>query len=222
MKRFYLFLLCVLAVKSMLVLWYHVLWMMSYHLPCLCPVCCSRHNLLYLNQWNISVIRKNWIVHFILSVHLYFSWAWWLMKMEKKRRTRCKHFLLFECFENNKKSQLPKYCIKCLEKPRQQTKCEHWRERSHCIFCDGSQICEHKKRRSICIFCGGSQISEDRRQRSSCPTCDPLGYLIGVVRACVCTALKNNKDTRRGRRVQMGSTEYLGCNMKIFKKHIEQ
>ena len=155
------------------------------------------------------------------------------MKMEKKQHTRCKHFLLFECFENNKKSQLTKYCIKCLEKSRQQTKCEHGRERSKCKWCGGGQVCEHNKIRSQCIFCGGSQICEHKkrrsisifcggRQRSSCPTCDPLGHLFGVVRTCVCTTLKNNKDTRRGTRVQMGSTEYLGCNIKIFKKHIEQ
>ena len=43
---------------------------------------------------------------------------------------------------------------------------------------------------------------------------DPLGHLTGVVRACVYIALKNDNE--------ISSTEYLGCNIETFKKHIEQ
>ena len=133
---------------------------------------------------------------------------------------------------NKRTAQSTKYCVKCLEKSRQQTKCKHGRERSkykycgegqicehkkiksQCIFCGVSQICEHRKRRSICIFYGGAHICEHGKQRSSCPTCDLLGHLAGVVRHRVYTALKNDKE--------MSSTEYLGCNIEAFKKHIEQ
>ena len=73
---------------------------------------------------------------------------------------------------------------------------------------------EHNKIRSNCLFCGGSQICEHNKQRSSCKDCDPLRNLAGVVRGRVYIALKNDKE--------MSSTEYLGCNIETFQKHIEQ
>ena len=96
------------------------------------------------------------------------------MKMEKKQCTKCKHFLLFEYFKNNKKRQLTKCCIKCLDifkKSKQEIKCEHRRQRSQCKDCGGSQICEHNRIRSECKDCGGSQICEHNRQRSICKDC---------------------------------------------------
>ena len=134
-----------------------------------------------------------------------------------------------------KKSQLTKCCIKCLDshkKLRQQSKCKHVRGRSRCLFCGGSQICEYNKikqyclfygggeicersrKRSICKGCGGGQICEHNLERSKWLVCDPPGHLAGLVQNCVYTALKNNKE--------IGSTEYLGCNIKTFKQHIEQ
>ena len=92
--------------------------------------------------------------------------------------------------------------------------CEDNKRRSTCKDCDGSQICEHNKRKSQCKDCGESQVCEHNNQRSGCPTCNPLGHLAGAVRSRVCIALKNDKE--------MGSTEYLGCNIETFKKHIEQ
>ena len=191
--------------------------------------------------------------------------------MEEKQCVKWKHFLLFECFKNNKKTrQLTKYCAKCLDycnKLSQQTKCEYGRQRSYCkacggsqirehskikkvcLFCSGSQICEHNNIKSYCLFCGGIQICEQKgqrskclscggggicehnrrrstckgcgrgkicehnKQRSRCPTCDPLGHLADVVRSRVYATLKNDKE--------MSSTEYLGCNIKTFKQHIE-
>ena len=103
-----------------------------------------------------------------------------------------------------------KQCTQC-KRSRQQTKCEHGRQRSGCKDCGGSHICGHNKRRSECKYCGRSQICEHNKKRSEYPTCNPLGHLTGVVRARV---LKNDKE--------MGSTEYLGCNIKTFKQHIEQ
>ena len=66
----------------------------------------------------------------------------------------------------------------------------------------------------MCKDCGGGHICENNQERSSCPTCDPLGHLAEVVRSRVYVALKNDKE--------MSSTEYLGCNIETFKKHIEQ
>ena len=141
-------------------------------------------------------------------------------------------------------------CLDICKKSRQQTKCKHGRQGSQCKDCGGGHICEHSKQRSRCLFCGGSQICEHnkiksgckgcggsqicehnkrrsqckdfggiqicehKKQTSICPTCDPLGHLAGVVRHRVYIALKNDKD--------MSSTEYLGCNVKTFKQHIEQ
>ena len=78
----------------------------------------------------------------------------------------------------------------------------------------GSQICEHNKQRSQCKDCGGGGICEHNKKRSACPVCDPFGHLAGVIRSRAYIALKNDKE--------MSSTEYLGCNIEIFKKHIEQ
>ena len=75
-------------------------------------------------------------------------------------------------------------------------------------------VAEVKFTSSRCQGCGGSQICEHNKQRSECPTCDPLGHLAGVVRSRVYIALKNDKE--------MSSTEYLGCNIETFEKHIEQ
>ena len=51
------------------------------------------------------------------------------MKMEKKQCTKCKHFLLFECFRINKRTaQLTKRCVKCLDNEKmykENRKCEH-------------------------------------------------------------------------------------------------
>ena len=140
------------------------------------------------------------------------------MKVEKKKCTRCRQPLSLECFRISKRTaQLTKYCIKCLDifkKSRQQTKCKHGRQRPTCKDCGRSQICEQNKIKSQCKDCGGSQICEHNKKRSECPTCDPPGHLIGVVRSCVYTGLKNDKE--------MGCTEYLGCSIETFKKHIEQ
>ena len=200
------------------------------------------------------------------------------MKMEKKQCARCKKDLEISLF-NLHGRQLTKCCVKCLhdcKKLRQQTKCEHGRQRSGCKDCSGGHIVEHNKRRSTCKDCGRSQIYEHNRQRSkclscggggicehnkerstckdcgggqicehnkkkpyfkdyggghicehnkqrsACPVCDPLGHLVGFVRSRVYIAFKNDKDARGDTRVQMSSTEFLGCNIEAFKKHTEQ
>ena len=83
-----------------------------------------------------------------------------------------------------------------MEKPKQQAKRKHGRQRPYCKDCGRNQICDYNK------------------IKSECKDCDPLGHLAGVVRGRVYTALKNDKE--------MSSTKYLGCNTETFKKHIEQ
>ena len=132
------------------------------------------------------------------------------MKMEEKQCTRCRQPLSLECFRISKPTgQLTKCLVKCLEKSKQQTKCKHKGQISYWKDCGGSQICEHNKQRSKCKDCDGSQICEHNKRRSECSTCDPIGHLAGVLRGRVFIALKNNKE--------IGSTEYLGCNIETFK-----
>ena len=132
------------------------------------------------------------------------------MKMEKKQCTKCKHFLLFECFKNKKTSELTKCCVKCLEKSKEQTKCKHGRQRSYCKDCGGSQIykhnkiksqckdcgrsqiCEYNERRSQCLFCGRGQICVHNKQRSRCKDC-------GGSQICEHNKIKSQrKDCGRG------------------------
>ena len=68
--------------------------------------------------------------------------------------------------------------------------------------------------RYFCRTCDGSYVCKHLKQKNRCADCDPLGQLAGVVRHCIYTALKNDKE--------MSSTEYLGCNSDSFKQHIEQ
>ena len=92
--------------------------------------------------------------------------------------------------------------------------CEHNKQRSRCKDCGGGQLCWHNKQRSRCKDCGRGQICEQNKVKSQCKDCNPLGVLAGVVRGRVYIALKNDKE--------ISSTEYLGCNIETFKKHIEQ
>ena len=141
-------------------------------------------------------------------------------------------------------------CLDNCKKLSQQTKCRHGRQRSYCRDCGGSQICEHSKIKKGCLFCGGSQICkhnkiksyckdcgggqiyehnkrrsqckdcdgsqicEHDKIKSQCKDCDPPGHLAGVVRCRIYAALKNDKE--------MSSTEYIGCNIEVFKKRTEQ
>ena len=155
--------------------------------------------------------------------------------MESKQCTKCQKFLLFEEFNMNKRTgQYTKLCIKCLDigkKTKERNKCEHGKQKSQCKECCGIGICEHQKRRSSCKECGGSQICEHNKirsicknckggsicehkiQRRHCQICHPSGHLADVVRSRIYQALKHAKD--------LHSTEYLGCNIDIFKQHIE-
>ena len=73
------------------------------------------------------------------------------MKIEKKQCTRCSQLLSLRYFRINKRTvQLTKYCVKCLEKSIQQTRCQHNKKRSTFINCGGDHIFKHNKIRSGC------------------------------------------------------------------------
>ena len=91
--------------------------------------------------------------------------------------------------------------------------CEHGRRKDRCKECGGSSICEHGRRKDICKECGGSRICPHGREKNLCKECDPLGHLTNIVRSRVYDALKNDKE--------LASSEYLGCDIGTFKKHIE-
>jgi hypothetical protein len=94
--------------------------------------------------------------------------------------------------------------------------CEHKKHRSRCIDCGGSSICEHKKERSRCKLCGGSSICEHGNRRSKCNLCDPNGYLVGLIRNRVYSALKNYKEGKK-----LHTMEYVGCNVEQLRNHLE-
>jgi hypothetical protein len=49
--------------------------------------------------------------------------------------------------------------------------CEHGRQRALCKSCVGGSICEHGRQRPKCKDCGGSQICEHGRQKAECKAC---------------------------------------------------
>ena len=91
---------------------------------------------------------------------------------------------------------------------------QHQKVKSKCRSCYGGSFCEHEKVRYFCRACDGSYFCKHLKQKNRCKDCDPPGHLAWVVRSCIYAALKNDKE--------MSSAEYLGCNIKAFKKHIEQ
>lgn len=164
---------------------------------------------------------------------------------------RCKVYLTFDKFKKKRDDTLQLNCEECNQKAtiyrfknkcehgKQKAKCkdcsdsfcEHEREQSICVECKGSQICEHgrrrtrcheckggsvcqhKKVRTRCKDCQGSEICQHKKQRSSCKECDFGGYLRKLVGSRCSHSLKANKSE--------SSIEYLGCNIQLFKQHIE-
>ena len=92
--------------------------------------------------------------------------------------------------------------------------CQHQKVRLKCRSCHGGSFCEHKKVRYFCRTCDGSYFYKHLKQKNRCADCDPLGYLATIVCNRVYADSKSDKE--------MSSTEYLGCNIETFKKHIEQ
>ena len=88
--------------------------------------------------------------------------------------------------------------------------CQHQKVKSKCWSWHGGSFCAHEKVRYFCRTCDGSHACRHLKQKNWCENCYPLGHLAGVIRDHVYIALKNNKE--------MSPTEYLGCNIEMFKK----
>ena len=90
---------------------------------------------------------------------------------------KCKTYKYPKDFLNEKNRTL-KTCKECrnrAKKYRDNHKCEHGRQKSHCKECGGSTICEHNRERNKCKECGGASICEHGRQRNTCKICtDPI------------------------------------------------
>ena len=95
------------------------------------------------------------------------------MEVLHERCSKCKCWRLPAEFLNPKGRKL-KTCGNCraLSKiARDKNKCEHKRQKSHCIECGGSQICEHNRTKQTCKDCGGVSVCEHKRQKSQCTEC---------------------------------------------------
>ncbi len=92
--------------------------------------------------------------------------------------------------------------------------CEHKKRKDTCKLCrNGNQFCEHNKLRTICLLCVGGSFCEHKTRRTRCVSCNFSGFLKDRLSSRVGKALKNDKKNH--------SIEYLGCDIDVFKKHLE-
>ena len=91
--------------------------------------------------------------------------------------------------------------------------CKHNKQKNRCRDCKGSSICKHNKLKYYCRECKGSSICKHNKQKRQCRECDPIGHLSSIVRTRIYKALKHDKE--------LSSSEYIGCTIDEFKKHIE-
>jgi hypothetical protein len=92
-------------------------------------------------------------------------------------------------------------------------KCEHGKQKSRCVECDGAEICEHKKIKSRCVECHGSQICEHNTRRNRCKVCNLLLYLVNKQRSQLKKVLSKTTITKN-----KSSIEYLDCKIEYFKE----
>lgn len=64
---------------------------------------------------------------------------------------------------------------KCGEHSKVPRKCEHGKQKSVCVECEGVGICEHGKRRCLCKDCSGGALCQHNRQKSVCIECKGVG-----------------------------------------------
>jgi len=102
------------------------------------------------------------------------------------------------------------YCASC----NGGSLCEHNTRKDRCILCrNGSQFCKHDTLRTLCLPCGGGSFCEHKTRRIRCIKCNFFGYLNHIVSSRIRKSLKFEKDDN--------SIQYLGCDIKTFKFHIE-
>ncbi len=101
--------------------------------------------------------------------------AQWLKCIACKTRTHTDDF-------DVKKGKKLRTCKRCLVKSKayyEAGKCEHGKQPSRCVDCEGVGICEHKRQRQSCVECDGGSVCEHKIQRAHCKQCtDPQKVLI--------------------------------------------
>ena len=149
-----------------------------------------------------------------------------------QRCSGCKHLKEetdFEVYKNIRR----KTCISCKEK-RIGLHCDHGRERSKCIECDGGSICIHQKRRSRCKECDGGSICIHQRVRTACKECDGVSICIHKRQRSACKECSPElviinlirKQVRRCFNISTlqkinHSIEYLGCDVDTLRLHFQ-
>ena len=73
--------------------------------------------------------------------------------------------------------------------------------------------CVHGRRKSRCVECGGVGICSHGIRKRRCAHHNNAGYLHCRIGNRIRSALKKNKD--------LSTIEYLGCDIKTLKAHIE-
>jgi hypothetical protein len=109
-----------------------------------------------------------------------------LYQMMVEHSIDCFRIVLIEEVECNNKSEQVRHEQRYIDmlKPKLNKnnasghKCEHNRERSKCVDCNGSQICIHKKRRNRCVDCNGVSICIHKKIRNICVDCNGSGICI--------------------------------------------
>lgn len=129
---------------------------------------------------------------------------------EKRKQQRKKYY------EENKdkvKQQQQKYYEDNKDKINQYRK--QWREENK------EHIMKYREENKEKLLKLSKQYLKDKRHhcehktpKYSCKTCNPLGHLRMIVSCRTRAALKSNKSKK--------SIEYLGCDIKTFKRHIEE
>ena len=107
---------------------------------------------------------------------------------EYKKCASCKTLKNVSNYKINKGKHL-KCCINCLEKSKkikENMKCIHKKQKSHCKECGGSQICIHNKYKPQCKECGGVAICIHDRRRSQCKDCSGSQICIHNKRGAEC------------------------------------
>lgn len=140
-----------------------------------------------------------------------------LKQLDYLETNKCSHGYLNKscCKECNGSSycehnKVRTYCIDC----NGGSLCKHKTRKDRCKICrDGTQFCEHDKLRTICLSCKGGSFCEHKKRRTRCIECNFSGFLKDIVSSRVYKSLKYNKTKH--------SIEYLGCDIEIFKKHLE-
>lgn len=95
-------------------------------------------------------------------------------EQQRKKCTRCKVNLTLDKFKKKRDDTYQKQCIECNKKVvdwNNSYKCEHGKQRSVCITCDGKGLCKHGKSKSKCKDCEGASMCPCGKHKIACKKC---------------------------------------------------